>query len=117
MTIKKSLLAVATASTVAIAGAGVASANEGDLPAPDVTLSADNSLEGVDLSDQAGQVFGSVADGTWDLGTGIDGLDNFVTATGLIVGSIAVLPGLYYGIKDFQTFVDDATAEFQSLLP
>ena len=118
MTIKKSLLAAATASAVAIAGAGVANADEpADLPAPDVTLSADNSLEGVDLSDQAGQVFGSVADGTWDLGTGMDGLDNFLTATGLIVGSIAVLPGLYYGVKDFQTFVDDVTAEVQGFLP
>lgn len=104
MTIKKSLLAVATASTVAIAGAGVASADEGDLPAPDVTLSADNSLEGVDLSDQAGQVFGSVADGTWDLGTGIDGLAALVAAGGAVAGSIMLLPSLDGAIKDFQSW-------------
>ncbi|WP_394288032.1 hypothetical protein [Corynebacterium variabile] len=104
MTIKKSLLAVATASTVAIAGAGVASATEDDLPAPDVTLSADNSLEGVDLSDQAGQVFGSVADGTWDLGTGIDGLAALVAAGGAVAGSIMLLPSLDGAIKDFQSW-------------
>ena len=104
MTIKKSLLAVATASTVAIAGAGVASADEGDLPTPDVTLSADNSLEGVDLSDQAGQVFGSVADGTWDLGTGIDGLAALVAAGGAVAGSIMLLPSLDGAIKDFQSW-------------
>ncbi len=106
MTIKKSLLAVATASTVAIAGAGVASAetDPADLPAPDVTLSADNSLEGVDLSDQAGQVFGSVADGTWDLGTGIDGLAALVAAGGAVAGSIMLLPSLDGAIKDFQSW-------------
>ena len=115
MTIKKSLLAAATASAVAIAGAGVASAEE----TPDTTLSTDGSLEGVDLSSQAGDVFGSVDEttGEWNLGLGMGGLDNFLTATGLVVGSIAVLPGLYYGIKDFQTFVDDVTAEVQGFLP
>ena len=118
MTIKKSILAVGTAGVVAFAGTGIASAaNDEDLP--DTTLSADGSFENVDLSEQAGDVFGSVDEttGDWDLGLGIGGLDNFVTATGLIVGSIAILPGLYYGIKDFQTFVDDATADIQALLP
>lgn len=51
MTVKKSLLAVATASAVAIAGAGV-------------------------------------SDGTWDLGTGMDDLDNSLKPTGLVVDNI-----------------------------
>ena len=75
MTIKKSLLAVATASTVALAGTGIASAQDDDTPKPP-QLSADGSLDNFDLGEQLGAVFGSV-DGTtheWNLGLGIKGL-------------------------------------------
>jgi len=101
MTIKKSLLAVATASAVAVAGAGVASAQE-DLPKTE--LSADGSLDNVDLSAQVGDVFGSV-DGTtheWNLGLGIKGLAALVAAGGAVTGSIMLVPSIDGAIKDFQ---------------
>lgn len=104
MTIKKSLLAVATASAVAVAGAGVASAQE-DLPKTE--LSADGSLDNVDLSAQVGDVFGSVVteEGkapTWQLGAAIGALGAIVSAGGAVAGSIVLLPTLDGAIKDFQ---------------
>ncbi|WP_288629115.1 hypothetical protein, partial [uncultured Corynebacterium sp.] len=67
MTIKKSLLAVATASTVAIAGAGVANAKDG-LPGVgnESAGSSVSSLNDAHLSDQAGAIFGSTAGGEDD---------------------------------------------------
>ena len=106
MTFKKGLLAAATATTVAIAGTGIANAQEDDLPT-DVGLSTESSLEGVDLSDQAGGLFGSVADGQFDLGTGIAGLAAFVAAGGAVAGSISLLPNINDAIKDFQEFADE----------
>lgn len=106
MTIKKSLLAVATASAVAVAGAGVASAQE-DLPKTE--LSADGSLDNVDLSAQVGDVFGSVVteEGkapTWQLGAAIGALGAIVSADGAVAGSIVLLPTLDGAIKDFQAW-------------
>ena len=106
MTIKKSLLAVATASTVAIAGAGVASAED---KVPDTQLSADGSLDNVDLSAQVGDVFGSVVteEGkapTWQLGAAIGALGAIVSAGGAVAGSIVLLPTLDGAIKDFQAW-------------
>ncbi|MGP5643417.1 hypothetical protein ACTXO6_08730 [Corynebacterium variabile] len=109
MTIKKSLLAVATASAVAVAGAGVASAQE-DLPKTE--LSADGSLDNVDLSAQVGDVFGSVVteegeEGkapTWQLGAAIGALGAIVSAGGAVAGSIMLLPSLDGAIKDFQAW-------------
>ena len=103
MTIKKSLLAVATASAVAVAGAGVASAQE-DLPKTE--LSADGSLDNVDLSAQVGDVFGSVVteEGkapTWQLGAALGAI---VSAGGAVAGSIVLLPTLDGAIKDFQAW-------------
>lgn len=104
MTIKKSLLAVATASTVAIAGAGVASAQE-DLSKTE--LSADSSLDNVDLSAPVGDVFGSkvTEEGkapTWQLGAAIGALGAIVSAGGAVAGSIVLLPKIDGAIKDFQ---------------
>ncbi|MGP5299834.1 hypothetical protein ACTXOW_05500 [Corynebacterium variabile] len=106
MTIKKSLLTVATASAVAVAGAGVASAQE-DLPKTE--LSADGSLDNVDLSAQVGDVFGSVVteEGkapTWQLGAAIGALGAIVSAGGAVAGSIVLLPTLDGAIKDFQAW-------------
>ncbi|MDN6242194.1 hypothetical protein [Corynebacterium variabile] len=106
MTIKKSLLAVATASAVAVAGAGVASAQE-DLPKTE--LSADGSLDNVDLSAQVGDVFGSVVteEGkapTWQLGAAIGALGAIVSGGGAVAGSIVLLPTLDGAIKDFQAW-------------
>ncbi|MGJ0182197.1 hypothetical protein [Corynebacterium glyciniphilum] len=106
MTFKKGLLAAATATTVAIAGTGIANAQEDELPA-DVGFSSEGSLEGVDLSDQAGGLFGSVSDGQFDLGTGIAGLAAFVAAGGAVAGSITLLPKINDAIKDFQDFADE----------
>ena len=103
MTIKKSLLAVATASTVALAGTGVASAQGAATPMPP-QLSADGSLDNFDLGEQLGAVFGSV-DGTtheWNLGLGIKGLAALVAAGAAVTGSIMLVPSIDGAIKDFQ---------------
>lgn len=102
MTIKKSLLAVATASTVALAGTGVANAEE----TPKPQLSAEGSLDNFDLGEQLGAVFGSVDGETneWDLGLGIKGLAALVAAGGAVAGSIVLLPTLDGAIKDFQAW-------------
>ena len=108
MTIKKSLLAVATASTVALAGTGIASAQGGNTPKPP-QLSADGSLDNFDLGEQLGAVFGSVVteEGkapTWQLGAAIGALRAIVSAGGAVAGSIVLLPTLDGAIKDFQAW-------------
>lgn len=102
MTIKKSLLAVATASAVAIAGAGVANAE--DTPKPQ--LSAESSLDNFDLGEQLGAVFGSVDGETneWDLGLGIKGLAALVAAGGAVTRSIMLVPSIDGAIKDIQAW-------------
>lgn len=106
MTIKKSLLAVATASTVAIAGAGVANATEPETPPKPPQLSAEGSLDNFDLGEQLGAVFGSVDGETdqWDLGPAFGALGAIVTAGAAVTGSIMLLPSLDGAIKDFQSW-------------
>ena len=102
MTIKKSLLAVATASAVAIAGAGVASADTG---VPDTQLSAEGSLDNFDLGEQLGNAFGSVDDnGDAQLGLAIGALGAIVTAGAAVTGSIMLVPSIDGAIKDFQSW-------------
>ena len=126
MAIKKSLLAAATASAVAIAGAGVANAAE-----PDIAVGPDNagelptqgngssvsSLEGADLGGQLAGAFGSSdADGHFNLQQAVSALIA-VGATGTAVaGSISVLPSIYSATKDFQAYVDEFTADTQAFI-
>ncbi|WP_417286850.1 hypothetical protein [Corynebacterium variabile] len=120
MTIKKSLLAVATASTVAVAGAGVANAadpdNAGKLPTQGNGSSV-SSLEGADLGGQLAGAFGSSdADGHFNLQQAVSALIA-VGATGTAVaGSISVLPSIYSATKDFQAYVDEFTADTQAFI-
>ena len=120
MTIKKSLLAVATASTVAVAGAGVANAaapdNAGKLPTQGNGSSV-SSLEGADLGGQLAGAFGSsAADGHFNLQQAVSALIA-VGATGTAVaGSISVLPSIYSATKDFQAYVDEFTADTQAFI-
>lgn len=111
MTIKKSLLAVATASTVAIAGTGIASAEDSDA-LPSAGFSSEGSLDNVDLSDQAAGLFGSLDDDNqFDLGTGITGLAALVTAGAAVAGSITLLPDIYSAVQEFQDFVAEVTGQ------
>lgn len=120
MTIKKSLLAAATASAVAIAGAGVANAakpdNAGELPTQGNGSSV-SSLEGADLGGQLAGAFGSSdADGHFNLQQAVSALIA-VGATGTAVaGSISVLPSIYSATKDFQAYVDEFTADTQAFI-
>jgi len=113
MTIKKSLLAVATASTVAVAGAGVANAE--DLSTGGTWGSGISSTE---LSSEAGTIFGSSSEEGENI-TITDSyraLLNIALAGGAVAGSIAVLPAIYSATKDFQAYVDEFTADTQAFI-
>ena len=124
MTIKKSLLAVATASTVAIAGAGVANAQDG-LPGKDIESagSSVSSLNDAQLSDQAGAIFGSTVPGGEDGKTPVFDIRQAVIALGAtaatgaaVGGSIMVLPNIYEATKAFQAYVDQFTGDTQAFI-
>ncbi|MGO1275957.1 hypothetical protein ACTXK0_12690 [Corynebacterium variabile] len=119
MTIKKSLLAVATASTVAVAGAGVANAdpdNAGKLPT-EGNGSSVSSLEGADLGGQLAGAFGSSdTDGHFNLPQAVSALIAVGATGGAVAGSIAVLPAIYSATKDFQAYVDEFTADTQAFI-
>lgn len=116
MTIKKSLLAAATATTlaVAVAGTSIASADP-ELPTTG-NGSSESSLEGADLSGQASTAFGSVDDdGIISLEQSVVALLGIATAGGAVAGSIAVLPAIYSAVQDFQDMVDDISGNLPAL--
>lgn len=119
MTIKKSLLAAATASAVAIAGAGVANAapdNAGELPTQGNGSSV-SSLEGADLGGQLAGAFGSSdADGHFNLPQAVSALIAVGATGAAVAGSISVLPSIYSATKDFQAYVDEFTADTQAFI-
>jgi len=121
MTIKKSLLAAATASAVAIAGAGVANAvdgpdNDGKLPTNGNGSSA-SSLEDANIADQLGQVFGSNdANDKFNVWQGVSALIAVAATGGAVAGSIGVLPAIYDATKDFQEYVDQFTGDTQAFI-
>jgi hypothetical protein len=119
MTIKKSLLAVATASTVAIAGAGVSNAapdNAGELP-PVGHGSSVSSLEGADLGGQLAAAFGSSdAQGVFNLPQAVSALIAVGATGAAVAGAISVLPSIYSATKDFQAYVDEFTADTQAFI-
>lgn len=119
MTIKKSLLAAATASAVAIAGAGVANAapdNLGDLPTHGNGSSV-SSLEGADLGGQLAGAYGSSDDdGHFNLPQAVSALIAVGATGAAVAGSISVLPSIYSATKDFQAYVDEFTADTQAFI-
>ena len=118
MTIKKSLLAVATASTVAVAGAGVANAEDLNTGTEDATGTWGSGISSTELSSEAGTIFGS-SSGEGENITITDSyraLLNIALAGGAVAGSIAVLPAIYSATKDFQAYVDEFTADTQAFI-
>ncbi|WP_297004814.1 hypothetical protein [uncultured Corynebacterium sp.] len=114
MTIKKSLLAAATATTVAIAGAG--GANAAELPTGG-NGSSTSSLQDAELSDQFDHAFGSQdAAGKFNLEQAVQALLGAAVAGGAVAGSIAVGPAIYDAVKDFQGMVDGITADTQAFI-
>lgn len=113
MTIKKSLLAAATATTLAVAGTGIASADE--LPTGG-NGSTTGSLSDADLSEQGSTAFGSVDDDdNFNLELAVQALLGVATAGGAVAGSIAVLPAIYDAVQDFQDMVDDISGNLPAL--
>jgi len=114
MTIKKSFITAGIVASVAIAGTGVASAEETDVPT--AGFSSEGSLDDVDLSSQAAGLFGSLDDDSkFDLGTAIAGLSALVAAGGAVAGSIALAPTIYSAVQDFQGFIDDIAGNLPAL--
>lgn len=107
MTIKKSLLAAATVTTVTLAGTGIAAAEE--LPTSTTASSASTKAEDGDGNGDNG--------GTTDEGDdeGLLGSMEGSTETLTIIndfgkavaGSISILPNINDAVNDFQDMVDD----------
>ena len=93
MTFKKGLLAAATATTVAIAGTGIASAQD-DTPETPPTEETSSSAE----------LLGSIEGSTETLTI----FNDFGKA---VVGSISILPNINDAVNDFQDMVDDITGK------
>lgn len=93
MTFKKGLLAAATATTVAIAGTGIASAQD-DTPETSPTEETSSSAE----------LLGSIEGSTETLTI----FNDFGKA---VAGSISILPNINDAVNDFQDMVDDITGK------
>ena len=116
MTIRKSLLAVATASAVAVAGAGVANAAPGDVKPNEGAGSTVSSLEGADLSGQAGAIYGSAINDKFNIPQAVFALTAAAATGAAVVGSINILPDIYTATKGFQQYVDDFTGDTQAFI-
>ncbi|MGP9608967.1 hypothetical protein ACT3TD_01185 [Corynebacterium sp. AOP36-E1-14] len=101
MTIKKSLLAAATATTLAVAGTGIASAQDGT-----EDTETQGSLSSLSSSSSEGEdgdfegLLGSMADASEILAV-------INTFGGAVAGSIDIIPDIYTAIQGFQDMVDD----------
>lgn len=108
MTIKKSLLAAATVTTVTLAGTGIAAASE--LPTSTTASSAstggDTTGAGDDNTDAGDDegLLGSMAGSTETLGI----INDFGEA---VAGSISILPNINDAVNDFQDMVDDISGK------
>lgn len=98
MTFKKGLLAAAAATTVAIAGTGIAAADEGTPETPPT-----------EETSSSAELLGSMEGSTETLGI----INDF---GGAVAGSISILPDVYSAIQDFQDMVDDITSNFPASL-
>ncbi|MEY8566135.1 hypothetical protein AALF15_06120 [Corynebacteriaceae bacterium 7-707] len=97
MTIKKSLLAAATAATVTIAGTGIAAAE--DTGAPETPAEETNS---------SSELLGSIEGSTDTLKI----INDFGDA---VAGSISILPNINDAVNDFQDMVDDIAGKIPAL--
>ncbi|MDN5719270.1 hypothetical protein [Corynebacterium sp.] len=101
MTIKKSLLAAATATTLAVAGTGIASAQDDT-----EDTETQGSLSSLSSSSSEGEdgdfegLLGSMADASEILAV-------INTFGGAVAGSIDIIPDIYTAIQGFQDMVDD----------
>lgn len=101
MTIKKSLLAAATVTTVAIAGTGIATAQSSELPGSSSTTTFNDSKDETDDTDEDDtDLLGSIEGSTEVLGI----FNDFGDA---VSGSISILPNIYDAVQDFQDMIDD----------
>ncbi|MGO1755991.1 MULTISPECIES: hypothetical protein [Actinomycetes] len=101
MTIKKSLLAAATVTTVAIAGTGIATAQSSELPGSSSTTTFKDSKDETDDTDEDDtDLLGSIEGSTEVLGI----FNDFGDA---VSGSISILPNIYDAVQDFQDMIDD----------
>lgn len=104
MTIKKSLLAAATVTTVAIAGTGIATAQSSELPGSSSTTTFKESKDETDDTDDTDEddtdLLGSIEGSTEVLGI----FNDFGDA---VSGSISILPNIYDAVQDFQDMIDD----------
>jgi hypothetical protein len=115
MTIKKSLVALGTAATVAIAGAGIANAEGTETPEPPTAGSAEASANR--------DVFGSIT-GAGALGSWTDGEFDYSKATEALkslaigAGAITTITGAYVAVVKasdaFQGVVSDTQAFLES---
>lgn len=94
MTFKKGLLAAATATTVAIAGTGIASAQDDGTPETPPTEETSSSAE----------LLGSMEGSTETLTI----FNDFGKA---VAGSISILPNINDAVNDFQDMVDDISGK------
>ncbi|WP_420099253.1 hypothetical protein [Corynebacterium sp.] len=112
MTIKKSLLAAATATTVAIAGTGIAAAQDEEQTSG--SLSSSTSEEGdstgssLPKPDEDGNYEGSLGSAQ-DAAAILKVINEF---GGAVAGSISILPNINDAVNDFQDMVDDISSKF-----
>ncbi|WP_291477541.1 hypothetical protein [Corynebacterium sp.] len=99
MTIKKSLLAAATAATVTIAGTGIAAAAE------DTDTGTGT---GTEETNSSSELLGSIEGSTETLGI----INDFGDA---VAGSISILPNINDAVNDFQDMVDDIAGKIPAL--
>lgn len=114
MTFKKGLLAAATATTVAIAGTGIASAQDDDQTSGSLSSSTSEEGEstgsGLPTPDEDGNYEGSLGSAQ-DATAILKVINGFGEA---VAGSIGVLPGINDAVNDFQDMVDDISGKLPS---
>ncbi len=119
MFFKKSTIVGGSAVALAIAGTGVAAAeqdNAGDLPT-NGNGSSTSSLGGANLSEQLSAAFGSSdADGNFNLNQAVSALIGLAAAGTAVAGSISIAPNIYNATKDIQQFVDDFTEDSRNFI-
>jgi hypothetical protein len=98
MTIKKSLLAAATAATVTVAGTGIAAAQDAETPETAPTEETSSSAE----------LLGSMEGST-------ETLNVFNDFGGAIADFISILPNINNAVNDFNDMVADISGKFPAL--
>lgn len=124
MTIKKSLLAAATVTTVAVAGTGVPAAQSSELPtgSSDVQTKQDTEEPDDTETDDPDDTDDEDEDdenGDTDLLGSIEGSTEVLTIIndfgGAVAGSISILPDINDAVSDFQDMIDDIAGNLPPL--